>query len=99
MKITDEKIKELAHLARLKFEGDELQHIKEDLEKITAFCEQLNQVDTDGIEPLTYLTKNKNVLREDVTENTMSKEEALKNAPKADSDFFRVPKVIKTHRG
>lgn len=99
MKITDEKIKEIAHLSRLKFEGAELDAIREDLEKITAFCEQLNKVNTEGVEPLTYLTKNKNNLREDRAVNTMSKEEALKNAPKADSDFFRVPKVIKTNRG
>lgn len=99
MKLTDEKIKELAHLARLQFEGEELNAIREDLAKITAFCEQLNTVDTTGVEPLTYLTTNENVLREDIAESTMTKEQALKNAPKADSDFFRVPKVIKTHRG
>lgn len=99
MKITDQKIKDLAHLARLQFNGEELEAIKSDLEKITAFCEQLNKVDTEGVEPLTYLTSNQNLLREDRAQQTMSKEEALKNAPKADSDFFRVPKVIKTHRG
>ena len=99
MKLTDEKIKELAHLARLQFEGEELNAIRKDLAKITAFCELLNTVDTEGVEPLTYLTTNENVLREDKAQSNMTKEQALKNAPKADSDFFRVPKVIKTHRG
>ena len=99
MKIDDKKINELSHLAKLSFEGEEREAIKKDLEKITAFCEQLNAIDTDGVEPLIYLTDNDTVLREDISNSDFTKEQALKNAPKADSDFFRVPKVIKTNRG
>jgi aspartyl-tRNA(Asn)/glutamyl-tRNA(Gln) amidotransferase subunit C len=51
-------------------------------------------VDTEGVEPLIYLTNSETVLRDDVVVQTITHEEALKNAPKADSDFFRVPKVI-----
>jgi aspartyl-tRNA(Asn)/glutamyl-tRNA(Gln) amidotransferase subunit C len=54
----------------------------------------LNEVDTEGIEPLTTMSHEVNALREDVVKNQLSKEEVLKNAPKKDSDFFRVPKVL-----
>lgn len=94
MKITDKKIEELAHLARLEFEGEKKEKIKTDLEKIVGFCEQLNALDTEGIEPLIYLSDSTNVLREDVVKTDITKKEALENAPKKDSDFFRVPKVI-----
>ena len=94
MKITDKKIDELAHLARLEFQGDKKEKIKEDLEKILGFCEQLNSVNTDGIEPLIYLSNATNKLREDIVITDITKRDALKNAPKKDSDFFRVPKVI-----
>lgn len=55
---------------------------------------KLKEVDTEGVEPLIYLTNSETVLREDVVVQTITHEEALRNAPKSDSDFFRVPKVI-----
>ncbi|MEY4329946.1 MAG: hypothetical protein RL609_694, partial [Bacteroidota bacterium] len=61
---------------------------------ILVMCEKLKEVDTEGVEPLIYLTNSETVLREDVVIQSISHEEALKNAPKSDSDFFRVPKVI-----
>lgn len=94
MKITNEKVDELAQLARLKFEGAEKDAIRNDLEKILEMCEKLNEVDTTGVEPLVYMTDNVNVLREDEIVQHITHEEALRNAPKKDSDFFRVPKVI-----
>lgn len=94
MRITDETIERLAHLARLEFHDQEKVKIKEDLEKVLGFCEQLNQLDTEGVEPLIFMTENTQVLRDDVVKQDISHEEALKNAPKKDSDYFRVPKVI-----
>jgi len=94
MKITDERIEQLAHLARLEFDNEGKQKIKTDLENILVLCEKLNEIDTEGIEPLVYLTNTTNNVREDIVENTITKQEALKNAPKKDSDYFRVPKVI-----
>ena len=47
------------------------------------------------VEPLIYMTDEKNVLRKDVVKDTVTKEEALQNAPQRDSDYFKVPKVIK----
>ena len=94
MKITDETVDELAHLARLQFEDEKKERIKADLERILDFCEQLNQVDTDGVEPLIYLSDRVNNLRPDDVRVDITQDEALKNAPDADSDYFRVPKVI-----
>jgi len=94
MKITDNKVEALAQLSRLSFEGDAKEVMRQDLEKILEMCEKLNEVDTEGVEPLIYMSDNENLLREDEVVQSISHEDALKNAPKKDSDFFRVPKVI-----
>jgi aspartyl-tRNA(Asn)/glutamyl-tRNA(Gln) amidotransferase subunit C len=54
----------------------------------------LNSVDTSGVEPLIFMSDEVNVLREDVAIDTISKNDALKNAPKKDSDYIRIPKVL-----
>lgn len=94
MKITEQKVIELAHLSRLHFEGESLVTIQEDLQDILQMCEKLQELETTGIEPLIYLTNSETVLRDDIVAQEITHEEALKNAPKRDSDFFRVPKVI-----
>lgn len=94
MRITEDKVKELAKLARLRFEGAELQKMQEDLESILVMCEKLNSLDTEGKEPLIYMGNQQTTLREDKVVQEITKDQALKNAPKKDSDFFRVPKVI-----
>ena len=97
MKITDEIVDHIAHLARLKFEGDKKIAIKQDLEKIISFMDKLSDLPTENVEPLIFMNESVNVLREDVAKVTLTQSEALKNAPKKDSDFFRVPKVIGGH--
>ena len=97
MKISEERVEQLAKLARLKFEGADKGQIREDLDKILDMCESLKQVDTEGVEPLIYMTETQTELREDKVVQEISKDQALKNAPKADSDFFRVPKVIENN--
>jgi aspartyl-tRNA(Asn)/glutamyl-tRNA(Gln) amidotransferase subunit C len=94
MSIDSKKVDDLAHLAKLAFSADEKEAIKGDLERIIAFCDKLKEVDTAGVEPLIYLSDRKTALREDVAKVTITKEEALKNAPAADSDYFKVPKVV-----
>lgn len=94
MDITNEKIEQLAHLARLEFDEQGKANIKKDLQNILALCEKLNEINTDGIEPLIYMTDTQNNVRKDQVIETISRTEALKNAPKKDSDYFRVPKVI-----
>lgn len=98
MKITDEKIDQLAHLSRLEFNDEAKARIKTDLENILVLCEKLNEVDTEGIEPLIYMTDTMNNTREDVVEQVFTKDEILRNAPGKDSDYFRVPKVIEQNK-
>lgn len=97
MKINDQLIEELAEMTMLEFSDSERAEIKNDLKKISSFMEKLNEVDTEGVEPLIYLTEEVNVLREDVVGDMMTKEEVLSNAPSHDSDYIKVPKFV-THR-
>lgn len=93
--IIDEKlVDQLSHLARLSFENEARVEIKNDLNKMLAFVDKLNELDTTGVEPLIYMVDETNVMRKDIVVSDISHEEGLKNAPKRDSDYFRVPKVI-----
>lgn len=94
MKIDKELVDKIAHLARLEFRDEQKNKIEEDLNRILSFMESLNEVDTSNVEPLIYLSEEQNVFRDDVVKQNISHEEALRNAPKKDSDYFRVPKVI-----
>lgn len=87
-------VDEIAHLARLEFNSESKAEILNDMNRMLAFVDKLNELDTDSVEPLIYMTDEKNVLREDEVKQTVTQEEALKNAPKKDSDYFKVPKVI-----
>jgi aspartyl-tRNA(Asn)/glutamyl-tRNA(Gln) amidotransferase subunit C len=95
MEVNDVLIDKLAHLAKLKFDAAEKEEIKSDLQKMIAFVEKLNELDTTGVTPLLHMTNEVNVLREDEVKGSISREEALKNAPSHDDQFFKVPKVIK----
>lgn len=93
-KIDIKTVDEVAHLARLEFNDEAKAEILNDMNRMLAFVDKLNELDTENIEPLIYMTDEKNVLREDESEQTITQKEALKNAPKKDSDYFKVPKVI-----
>jgi len=94
MKIDNKTVREIAHLARLEFDEKAEGEMINDLNKILTFMEKLNELDTSDVEPLIYMTDETNVLRDDVIKMEITKEEALKNVPKHDSDYFKVPKVI-----
>lgn len=94
MKITDETVDHIAHLARLEFEGEAKVAIKQDLENIISFMEVLQEIPTDNVEPLIFMNDEINRLRADEPKVTLTQQEALKNAPKKDSDYFRIPKVL-----
>ncbi|MCC9168750.1 Asp-tRNA(Asn)/Glu-tRNA(Gln) amidotransferase subunit GatC [Pontibacter harenae] len=87
-------IRNLAHLARLEFNEEKEQEMLEDLNSILNMVDKLRELDTTQVEPLIHMSEEVNVMRDDVTQNTISHEEALRNAPKKDSDYFRVPKVL-----
>lgn len=94
MDITNEMVDKLADLAKLEFNGEEKEKLKSDLSKITGFFEKLNELDTANVEPLIFMADEVNVLREDEVHQTITHEEALKNAPARDSDYFRIPKFL-----
>jgi aspartyl-tRNA(Asn)/glutamyl-tRNA(Gln) amidotransferase subunit C len=94
MQVDDKLIDKLAHLSRLEFENEAKEEIKKDLTRILSFVDKLNELNTDNVEPLVYMTEEVNVLRDDEVKQTITQEEALKNAPKRDSDYFRVPRVV-----
>ncbi len=94
MEINDELIDKLAILARLEFNPQEKAGIKNDLTRIISFVEKINEVDLSKVKPLIYVTNEVNVMRVDEVEHNITQQEALKNSPKHDSDYFKVPKVL-----
>ena len=95
MEVNDAMVDKLAHLSRLEFNETEKAEIKNDLQRMIAFVEKLNELNLDGIEPMLFMSDEVNVLREDEIKGSVSRAEALRNAPLHDEQFFKVPKVIK----
>lgn len=95
MKIDEKTLDRIAELARLDYSDPSARKaILADMEKVITFVEKLNEVDTTGVEPLIFMTDEADVLREDLAEVTITKQEALMNAPVKDSDYFKVPRVV-----
>jgi aspartyl-tRNA(Asn)/glutamyl-tRNA(Gln) amidotransferase subunit C len=94
MEINDDLVNHLAHLSRLQFEGEEKEAIKKDLENIISFMGKLSEVNTENVEPLIFMTDEKLSLRDDIPVDSLTQEQALRNAPKKDSDYFRIAKVL-----
>ena len=95
MEVNDAMVDKLAHLSRLEFNEIEKAEIKNDLQRMIAFVEKLNELNLDGIEPMLFMSDEVNMLREDEIKGSVSRAEALRNAPLHDEQFFKVPKVIK----
>lgn len=95
MEVNDALIDNLAELACLEFNSIEKEAIKQDLQKMVSFVEKLNELDTSGVAPLLQMSSHADVLRADEINQSITREEALANAPDADHAFFKVPKVIR----
>jgi aspartyl-tRNA(Asn)/glutamyl-tRNA(Gln) amidotransferase subunit C len=95
MEVNDALIDNLSSLACLEFDSLEKKEIKKDLEKMIRFVEKLNELDTKDVSPVLHMTEDSNALRIDVVEGSVSKQQALQNAPSTDGIYFKVPKVIK----
>lgn len=95
MSISKEQIKHLAHLSRLELSDSELDAMQGDMEKILEFVAKIDALDLSGVEPLTQMSSSVDIMREDKVGEMLTKEQALKNAPDANSDYFRVPKFGK----
>ena len=95
MEVNNKLIEDLSRLAKLEFDEKSAEKMKADLKKIISFVDKLSEIDTEEVEPLIYLSEEVNVLRTDEIANEVSQEDALKNAPQKDSDYFKVPTVLK----
>ena len=94
MSVTVKDVEHIAKLARLEFTDPEKQEFTHQLNEILAYVEQLNKLETSGVEPLAHVVELKNVFRDDEVVEGLSAEEALRNAPSKSERFFKVPKVI-----
>ncbi len=94
MEIDSKTLQKIAHLSRLELDPTKESGLKKDLEKIIEWVDQLNEVETEGIEPLTNMSFEVNAFRKDQIGETLSRERGLRNAPEHDEEYFRVPKVL-----
>jgi aspartyl-tRNA(Asn)/glutamyl-tRNA(Gln) amidotransferase subunit C len=94
MSVNADQVRHVARLARLALGDDEIDRMVPELNNILGWVEQLAEVDTDGVEPLTAVIENRLRLRDDVVSDGDCRDDILKNAPDAQHGFFAVPKVI-----
>ncbi len=94
MKIEQETLQKIAHLARLNFDAQEAEKMSADLSQVLNWVDQLQEVDTQGVAPLTNMSAEVNVFRTDVIRTQLTQDEALKNSPQKENGFFTVPKVL-----
>lgn len=94
MSVTREDVAYIANLARLQPDEGQIEQLMNDMNRILEYMEQLNQVDTSAVEPLHHVIEVPPVYRKDEALPPLDHTLALSNAPDADSDYFRVPKVI-----
>ncbi|BDQ02363.1 Asp-tRNA(Asn)/Glu-tRNA(Gln) amidotransferase subunit GatC [Ignavibacterium sp.] len=94
MSVTKKEVEKIAELAKLKFSEEELENFTHQMNDILKYMEKLNELNTDNVEPLSHPIESTNVFRNDELKSSISTNEALKNAPLADENYFKVPKVI-----
>lgn len=94
MKIDRELLDKMAHLSRLEFDEKDAGKMMQDMTEIVEWVEKLSEVDTEGIDPLTTMSHEVNMLRDDEVKEHLDHTRALLHAPKKDADYFRVPKVL-----
>ncbi|RSD29598.1 Asp-tRNA(Asn)/Glu-tRNA(Gln) amidotransferase subunit GatC [Mesobacillus subterraneus] len=93
-RISEEQVKHAAHLARLAITENEAQMLTEQLDKIITYAEQLNELNTDNVEPTAHVLEIKNVMREDRAQEGLPREEVLKNAPEHQDGQIKVPGIM-----
>ncbi len=94
MKISQKDVEHVARLARLTIAPEELSALTEQMDAVLGYVDKLNQLDTDGIEPMAHAVPMSNAFREDDIKPSIGIERALQNAPAAGDNCFTVPKVI-----
>lgn len=94
MAITIQDVEHIAKLAKLEFTDAEKEKFTHQMNQILEYMDKLNSLDTSKVEPLSHVIELSNVFREDEVKPGVSTEDALKNAPAKNEQFFKVPKVI-----
>ena len=95
-RITEDQVKKVAELARLKLDDNQVKHHAKQIEKILDYINQLEKIDTNGVASTTRAIEVVNVLRSDANNNFENRDELLELAPARENDFFKVPKIIKS---
>lgn len=95
MSISIEQVHEVARLARLHYSDAEAREMAKDLSSILNYFDKLSELDTSDVEPMSHVASGVNVFREDVANERVGRDALLANAPNADAQHFRVPKVIR----
>lgn len=94
MSVSNDEVQYVAHLARLQLSKEETERLAGDMNNILDYMETLEEIDTTGVEPLEHVIDLEYRFREDKAKSPVDHADALKNAPDADTDYFRVPRVI-----
>ena len=94
MRITTELVEQLSQRSRLQLPQEEQEPMTRELERIVAYMDTLNALDTQGVEPLSHVFPVQNVLREDEVQPCMERTQLLQNAPASDQETFLVPRAV-----
>ena len=94
MSITKEQVEYVAHLARLDITEEEKARFAAQLDSILEYVEKLNEISTEDIEPLVHLSERENVFKDDVPSGSLSRKDALANAPEQTEGCFKVPQIL-----
>jgi aspartyl-tRNA(Asn)/glutamyl-tRNA(Gln) amidotransferase subunit C len=92
--LSPQQVRKVAHLSRLKLTDDQVAKFTRQLGDVLQYVEQLNSVDTTGVEPMAHAVEVHNVFRDDEQQPSLPRERALANAPRADGRFFLVPQIL-----
>lgn len=93
-RITEKDVKYIAKLSKLSFGDDEIVRFADELSNILKYIDKLNELDTTDVPPTSHVLDICNVTREDIPEQKISREDALKNAPEEGYNHFKVPRII-----
>lgn len=94
MKVTEQDIKTVASLSRLRIRDEDKAEVTAQLDKFLTYVENLQAIDTTNIEPTTYALPMQNVFRADVVKPSLDRDSALSNAPLKEGGYFKVPRVL-----
>ena len=94
MKVSQEDVKKIAHLARLEMPETKIEQMQDSINKVLVWMEALNSVDTSNVEPLVHMTPALNNFREDEVKVTLDRAQALALGPDTNETYFKVPQVI-----